>query len=54
MWLITFRKLIFLIDNLLNVLVGDVHRVDEIIPDFHFIVEQLLMTEFSFLHLFRG
>ncbi len=50
------------INNLLNVLVGDVHRVDEIIPGlFHvvsqicnFDVEQLISVLKGKLLLFRG
>ena len=44
----------FIFKNLLDVLIGDVHRVDEIIPDFHFTLEQLLMIFFPFLLLFWG
>ena len=46
------------IQNLLNVLIGDVHRVDEIIPGLQTYFEQQFMFQFSiffsFLLMFRG
>ena len=40
--------------NLLNVLIGDVHRVDEIIPGLQILFENLLIGPFSKLLLFWG
>ena len=40
--------------NLFNVLIGDVHRVDEIIPGLHFSEMQLELIVFSGFLLFRG
>ena len=40
--------------NLFNVLIGDVHRVDEIIPDLDGILEQLILEIILGLLLFRG
>ena len=40
--------------NLFDVLIGDVHRVDEIIPDLHFHIEFHLNGPFSKLLLFWG
>ena len=40
--------------NIFDVLIGDVHRVDEIIPGLHFTLEQLLIIFFLLLLLFWG
>ena len=46
--------IIITFNNVLNVLVGDVHRVDEIIPDLDGILEQLILEIILGLLLFRG
>ena len=40
--------------DLYDVLIGDVHRVDEIIPGLFLRLEQLISVLFLFLLLFRG
>ena len=45
---------IFSTQDLYDVLIGDVHRVDEIIPGGHNSAEQLISVLFLELLLFRG